>query len=162
MFAHAQVHRARQDRRGGIHVAIASVFTARYGARLDIPRFEKAVELAQVRATTLVQIAEQMEFLFTPDDDLEIEAASWEKLAKVEQAAAVLDAVIAHVETTEWTDEIDPRGAIEELGLKPGKVMHVVYTAIEGRSHGLPIFSAISMLGRESSLRRLRAARARL
>jgi glutamyl-tRNA synthetase len=143
--------------------AVLPFARTRYGDRLDIRRFEKAVELAQVRATTLVQIAEQMEFLFTPDDALVIETASWEKLAKVDQAASVLDAVIGYVEgIDEWSDEIDPRGAIEDLGLKPGKVMHVVYTAIEGRSAGLPIFSAISMLGRESSLRRLRAARARL
>ena len=43
------------------------------------PRFEAAVALAQERATTLVQIAEQMAFLFTPDDELEIDPASWEK-----------------------------------------------------------------------------------
>src|SRR5262249_19162708 len=122
--------------------AVLPFARTRYGTRLDIPRFEKAVELAQVRATTLVQIAEQMEFLFSSDDELVIDPASWEKLAKVERAADVLDAVIAYVEQCEWTDEIDPRGAIDELGLKPGKVMHVVYTAIEGRSAGLPIFSA--------------------
>jgi len=142
--------------------AVLPFARTRYGTRLDIPRFEKAVELAQVRATTLVQIAEQMEFLFTTDEELVVDPASWEKLLKLEEAPAVLDAVIGYVEQCEWTGEIDPRGVIEELGLKPGKVMHVVYTAIEGRSHGLPIFSAISMLGRESSLLRLRAARARL
>jgi hypothetical protein len=37
-----------------------------------------------------------------------------------------------------------------------------VYTAIEGRSQGLPLFASIGMLGRDSALRRLRAARARL
>jgi glutamyl-tRNA synthetase len=134
----------------------------RYGPRLDIPRYERAVELAQVRATTLVQIADQMAFLFTDDDDLDIDPASWEKLTRTDRAADVLDAVIAYVEQCEWSDEIDLRPAIEALGLKPTKVMHVVYTAIEGRSAGLPLFSSIAMLGRESSLRRLRAAHARL
>ena len=62
----------------------------------------------------------------------------------------------------DWTDEIDPRPAIEALGLKPGKVMHVLYTAIEGRGQGLPLFDSINLLGRESALYRLRAARARL
>ena len=62
----------------------------------------------------------------------------------------------------EWTDQIDPRPAIEALGIKPGKAMHVLYTAIEGRSQGLPLFDSIAMLGRDSSLNRLRAARARL
>ena len=142
--------------------AVLPFARASYGERLDIPRFEAAVKLAQVRATTLVQIADQMAFLFTADDELEIDPASWEKLIAVERAAEILDAVIAFVETCDWADEIDPRPAIEALGLKPGKVMHVLYTAIEGRGQGLPLFDSISMLGRESALHRLRAARARL
>ncbi|MDP9334342.1 MAG: glutamate--tRNA ligase [Actinomycetota bacterium] len=142
--------------------AVLPFARTRYGARLDIPRFEAAVRLAQLRATTLVQIADQMAFLFTPDDQLEIDPASWEKLTKVENVAAILDTVIEFVGDCDWTDEIDPRPAIEALGLKPGKVMHVLYTAIEGRSQGLPLFDSISLLRRESALNRLRAARARL
>ena len=142
--------------------AVLPFARTRYGARLDIPRFEAAVRLAQLRATTLVQIADQMAFLFTPDDQLEIDPASWEKLTKVENAAAILDAVIEFVRDCDWTDEIDPRPAIDALGVKPGKVMHVLYTAIEGRSQGLPLFDSISLLGRASALERLRAARARL
>jgi glutamyl-tRNA synthetase len=134
----------------------------RYGDRLDIRVFEKAVELAHERATTLVQIADQMRFLFTPDGELEIDPASFEKLTKADRAAEILDAVIELVEHCDWTDEIDPRPVIEALGLKPGKAMHVVYTAIEGRSQGLPIFASISLLGRASALHRLQAARARL
>jgi glutamyl-tRNA synthetase len=142
--------------------AVLPFARARYGERLDIPRFEAAVKLAQVRATTLVQIADQMVFLFTDDDDLETDPASWEKLVAVERAAEILDAVIQFVETCEWGDEIDPRPAIEVLGMKPGKVMHILYTAIEGRGQGLPLFDSISMLGRTSALHRLRAARSRL
>ena len=136
---------------------------ARYGARLDISRFERAVELAQERATTLVQIADQMAFLFAPDDELEIDSASWEKLQKVGQAPAILDAVIAYLETCAWdVDVIDLKAPIEALGLKAGKVMHVIYTAVEGRAAGLPVYDSIFLLGRESALRRLRAARAKL
>ena len=145
-----------------LQAAVLPFARARYGGRLDVPRFETAVELAQERATTLVQIADQMAFLFTPDDELEIDPASWEKLTKVEQAPAILDAVIDFVANCEWADEIDPRPAIEALGCKPGKVMHVLYTAIQGRAAGLPLFDSIALLGRESSLRRLRAARAKL
>jgi glutamyl-tRNA synthetase len=115
-----------------------------------------------VRSTTLVQIAEQMEFLFVGDTELVIDPASWEKLTKVERVTEILDAVIAFVETCEWTREIDPRPAIEALGIKPGKVMHVLYTAIEGRSQGLPVFDSIGLLGRESALIRVRAVRDRL
>ncbi|HTL83797.1 MAG TPA: glutamate--tRNA ligase [Acidimicrobiia bacterium] len=134
----------------------------RYGARLDIPRYEKAVALAQERATTLVQIADQMAFLFVEDDDLAIDDASWNKLLGVEMGPAILDAVIDLVASVEWSESIDVRPAIEALGLKAGKVMHVIYTSIEGRSAGLPLFPSIALLGRESALARLRAARARL
>jgi glutamyl-tRNA synthetase len=142
--------------------AVLPFARSRYGDRLEIPRFEAAVQLAQVRSTTLVQIAEQMEFLFTADDQLEIDPASWEKLTKVERVTDILDAVIAFVATCAWTREIDPRPAIEALGIKPGKVMHVLYTAIEGRSQGLPVFDSIGLLGRDSALTRLRAVRDRL
>jgi len=134
----------------------------RYGDRLDIPRYEAAVALAQQRATTLVQIADQMAFLFTADDDLDLDPASWDKARGVERAAEILDAVIAYVEQCEWSDAVDPRAAIEALGVKPGKVMHILYTAIEGRGQGLPLFDSISLLGRASALHRLQAARARL
>jgi len=139
--------------------AVLPFAVERYGPRLDIPRFERAVALAQERATTLVQIAEQMEFLFTSDEELALDSASWDKVARSESAAAVLDAVIAHVETVPWGDEIDLRPAIEALGLKPGKVMHIAYTAVEGRGSGLPLFPSIALLGRESTLVRLRRAR---
>jgi glutamyl-tRNA synthetase len=143
---------------------IAAVFPFardRYRDTLDIPRFERAVDLAHERATTLVQIADQMGFLFT--DDAEPDGPSWEKLTRVAEAPAILDAVIALVEGIDpWPDEVDVRPAIEALGCKPGKVMHVVYTAIEGRSAGLPLFPSIALLGREPALRRLRRARSSL
>ncbi len=135
----------------------------RYGARLDVPVFEAAVGLAQERATNLLQIAEQAEFLFTPDDDLVIDDASWEKVLKIEKVAQILDAAIAHVESCAWTLEgIDLRAAVDALGVKARKALPVVYAAIEGKTAGLPLFDAILLLGRDSALRRLRAARLRI
>src|SRR5438552_17616656 len=105
--------------------AVLPFARTQYGARLDIPRFEAAVRLAQLRATTLVQIADQMAFLFTPDDELEIDPASWEKLQKVEQAPEILDAVLAYVEPCAWDgDAIDLKAPIDALGVKAGKVTH--------------------------------------
>jgi glutamyl-tRNA synthetase len=136
---------------------------ARYGSRLDIPRFEAAVALAQARATTLVEIAEQAGFLFTPDAELAIDDAVWQKAAATERVGELYDAVRAHVEACDWTLEgIDPRPVVTELGLKVKPAMKALYTAIEGRESGLPLFDSILLLGRESSVARLRAARARL
>jgi glutamyl-tRNA synthetase len=135
----------------------------RYAAHLDVRVFERAVSLAQNRATTLVQIAEQAAFLFVPDANFVIDEKSWEKVLATERANDVLDSVIAYVERCEWGDEIDVRPAITEIGLQPNKrIMPILYTAVEGTSAGLPLFDAIALLGRERSLQRLRAARARL
>jgi glutamyl-tRNA synthetase len=136
---------------------------ARYADRLDIRKFETAVALAQERSTTLVQIADQAEFLFVPDDQFEVDAAAIESIAKLDRTVEVLDAVIAHIEQCAWThDAIDMRPVIEGLGLKPRTYMKMLYAAIEGRTAGLPLFESIEMLGRESALARLRALRDRL
>ena len=135
----------------------------RYGSRLDIPRFEAAVALAQARATTLVEIAEQAGFLFTPDAELAIDDAVWQKVAATDRVGELYDAVLAHLEACDWTLEaIDPRPVVTELELKVKPAMKALYTAIEGRESGLPLFDSMLLLGRESTVARLRAARARL
>ena len=143
--------------------AVRPFATARYGDRLDDATFARAVAIAQERATTLVQIVDQMDFLFVADGELVIGAASWEKLVATERVGAVLDGVIAHLGAVEWTLEaIDPRPTIEALGIKARKAMPALYAAIEGRHAGLPLFDSIELLGRARTLARLRAARDRL
>lgn len=152
-------------RRLPINELVAAVLPfarARYGDRLDIRDFERAVELAQERATTLVQIAEQAAFLFVPDDELVYDEKSLEKLKTTERANDVLEAVIDFLEIREWSDRIELQEPIAALGLKPGKVMGLVYTAVEGASSGLPLFESIGLLGKDRTMRRLRAARSLL
>ena len=135
---------------------------ARYGDRFDPAVFAQAVAIGQERAATTVQLVEQMDFLFV-DGALVIEDDAWAKIESTERAREVLDAVIAHVETCDWTvDAIDMRGAIEALGIKSRKAMPALYAAVEGRAQGLPLFDSIGLLGRDRALERLRAARARL
>ncbi len=135
----------------------------RYGDALDEATFAGAVAIAQERAKTLVQIAEQCDFLFASDDEFTIAPESWDRLVAADRVAEVLDAVIDHVEHCEWTvDAIDPREMLKALGMKPAKVLVAIYTAVEGRHAGLPLFDSIHLLGRERTLLRLRSARARL
>jgi len=109
-----------------------------------------------------VQIAEQAAFLFVPDDELVYDEKSLEKLHTTERANEVLDAVIAFLEKREWSDRIELQEPIAALGLKPGKMMGLVYTAVEGASSGLPVFESIGLLGKDRTLHRLRAARSLL
>jgi glutamyl-tRNA synthetase len=104
-----------------------------------------------------------MAFLFVDERDFVIAPDSWERLAGTDRVAEVLDAVIEHLETCDWTVvSLDPRPAIQALGIKPRKVMPALYAAVEGRHAGLPLFESMCLLGRERTLGRLRAARKRL
>jgi glutamyl-tRNA synthetase len=136
----------------------------RYGSRLDIRVFEEAVRLAQPRATTLVQIADQAAFLFVDDDEFTIDEAAWEKVVGAERISELLDALVDYVSTCEWTtDALDVRSVMKGLGIKPGKkTMPPLYAVFEGTTSGLPLFDSIHLLGRERALRRLRDARAKL
>lgn len=134
--------------------------TERFGGALPEDSLRALAAVGQERATTLVALADQM--AFAVPGPFAVDAEVWDAaLAKVERAGEVLDAVADHVAGCDWTVEAIGalRGAIEALGLKPGKVMKVVYVAIEGRPAGLPLFDSVHLLGRDESLARLRAAR---
>jgi len=135
----------------------------RFGAGIDRSVFGEALRIGQERAKTVGSLVDQMDFLFVDDAAFEIAPESWEKVVGTEQAAEILDAVAAHLESCEWTVEaIDLRPVLEPLGVKPRKALPAVYAAIEGRHAGLPLFDSIVLLGRGRSIARVRAARARL
>lgn len=133
------------------------------GEVLDVDLLRDALRLGQERAVTVGDLVRQADFLFVDDAEFTIAPESWERVEKAERVTEVFDAVIAHLETAEWTvDGVDPRGVIEGLGIKPRKAMPALYAAVEGRHAGLPLFDSIVLLGRDRVLARLRSARERL
>jgi glutamyl-tRNA synthetase len=132
----------------------------RWGDRVDRAMAREIAGVGQERAVTIVALVDQAEFLVTSEEDFAVDDEDWNAaLAKTERPAEVLQAVIAHLETCEWTVALtDVRPPIEALGIKPRKVMPLLYTAVEGHRSGLPLFDGIFMLGRERSLARLTAA----
>jgi glutamyl-tRNA synthetase len=149
--------------RADLVAAVLPFAREHYGARLDVPRFETAVGLAQSRARTLVEVAEQAEFLFVPDDEFVVGDEAWTKIAGTDRLGELLDAMRTHLSDCDWThDGIDPRELLRERDMKVKPSMKALYTVFEGRDSGLPLFESIELLGRESALRRVDAARARL
>ncbi len=76
----------------------------------------------------------------------------------------VLDAAIAALDPlADWTAE-DIQAAlkqalVEDMGIKPRLAFGPVRTAVSGRRVSPPLFESMVILGKESSLRRLRAFR---
>ena len=135
----------------------------RHGDRFDEERLVAGCALGHERATTLVSLAEQCGFLFAADTELAIDDESWRRLVGHDGAGELLAAATAHLERCDWSNEgVDLRPVVEAAGQKPRKAMHVFYSAIEGRAAGLPLWDSMVLLGRDSVLARIHAARSRL
>ena len=139
-----------------LEAAALPLARARFGDALDVAVLGRALELGQERATTLGALLDQADFLFIPDDEFTVSPEAWAGV-KTERVDDILAAVEDYL--AEHDGPVDLRDAIAALGLKPAKAMPAVYTAIEGRPAGLPLFDSIELLGRDRSLRRVRAAR---
>jgi glutamyl-tRNA synthetase len=131
--------------------------------RFDPALFAAAAPLAQTRIAVLGEIVEYVDFLFL--DEPVTDEASWAKAMK-ENAPALLDAAhAAFAAEPVWAAE-PLKAALERVGeqhgLKLGKTQAPVRVAVTGRSVGLPLFESLEVLGRERTLARLAAARARL
>ncbi|HEU4346505.1 MAG TPA: glutamate--tRNA ligase [Actinoplanes sp.] len=125
--------------------------------------FAAVAPLAQTRVAVLSEIVEYVDFLFL--DEPAHDEASWAKAMK-EGAGEILDAAAAAFGALgEWSAE-PLKAALEEVGLarglKLGKTQAPVRVAVTGRSVGLPLFESLEVLGRERTLARLAAARARI
>ena len=124
-----------------------------------------AVPLVQTRMTVLTEAVGMLGFLFVDDAALELEGASVAALP--DDAAATLSvAYDALVQFEHWT-AADIEGAlrvslVDGLGLKPKTAFTPVRVAVTGRRVSPPLFESMELLGRESSLSRLRSALSKL
>ena len=133
---------------------VGSELSARENEILDA-----AAPLVHERIGLLGEAAEMMEFLFKADDDIQIE----EKALKGMPAnlVEVVEASIAALEgIQDWNAESiqDALRAklIDELELKPRQAFGPARVAVSGKRVSPPLFESMEILGRESSLNRLR------
>ena len=137
----------------------------------DVPRpserelLTRVAPLVQERVTLLGEVPGLVAFLFTDDADLEIEADARGSLGS--DAAAVLDAGIAALEglddfTPAPIEEALRAALIDGLALKPRLAFGPLRVAVSGRRVSPPLFESMELLGKESTLPRLRALRATL
>ncbi|MCQ9352936.1 glutamate--tRNA ligase [Corynebacterium sp. 209RC1] len=125
-------------------------------------KFAIAAELVQTRIKTLSEAWGLLSFLVTADDALELDEKSAKKNLK-ETAVQPLEEGIAALEAVdEWNTaniEAALQGAlIEKLELKPRVAYGALRVGISGQAVSPPLFESMELLGKESTLNRLRAA----
>ncbi|MCD2110940.1 glutamate--tRNA ligase [Rhodococcus rhodochrous] len=138
----------------------------RIGADVDEALFRTAADLVQTRIVVLGDAWDLLKFLFVDEADFTLDEASAAKNLK-EDAAPVLDASVSALEgLSEWTtpeiEEALKSALIEGLELKPRKAFAPVRVAVTGSHISPPLYESMELLGRERTLARLRAGRARI
>jgi glutamyl-tRNA synthetase len=124
----------------------------------------------QERVATLAEAEGYVDFVHL--DEPAVDESAREKAMRDGRAAAMLDATIAGLESTEWTvDAVE--ATVRAAALAAGyvnaegnpqlaKAQAPVRVAVTGRGVGPPLWQSIVAVGKERVLHRLRAARARL
>ena len=123
--------------------------------------------LVQERMTLLGEAPGMLGFLFAADDAVAFEPEAVATLR--DDAPAALDAALAALEfvpadafTAEPVQLALRAAIVEGLGIKPRFAFAPLRTAVSGRRVSPPLFESMEILGKDSSLARLRALRATL
>ncbi|MPV38259.1 glutamate--tRNA ligase [Georgenia subflava] len=122
----------------------------------------RATPLVQERMTLLGEAPGMLGFLFRADADLVVEPDALKALRA--EAPQVLDAALGALEplgefTTAGVEAALREAVVEGLGIKPRLAFGPLRTAVTGRRVSPPLFESMEILGRESSLARLRSLR---
>ena len=126
---------------------------------------DAAAPLVQERMTLLGEAPGMLGFLFAADDAVLVEDDARAGLR--DEAAAVLERSAA---VLEGLDDFSPESQqealkavlVEEMGIKPRFAFAPLRVAVTGRRVSPPLFESMEILGKESSLARLRTLRASL
>jgi len=132
--------------------------------KFDTAKFAAMAELVQTRVQVLADVPSMVDFLFL--DEPVIDDAAWTKATKDAWARDVLVEMATACESCNEWNAANLKAALEAITesreLKLGKTQAPVRVAVTGRSVGPPLFESLEVLGRDSTLGRLRAAIARL
>jgi glutamyl-tRNA synthetase len=120
-----------------------------------------AAPLVQERSVVLGDAARMLRFLFVDGDGFTLDDDAAQKNLGAD-AVPVLEAALTGLDALpEWASgEIEESlraTLIEGLGLKPRKAFAPVRVAVSGRTVSPPLYESMELLGRDRSLRRLRA-----
>jgi glutamyl-tRNA synthetase len=140
--------------------SVGSVSATTENAAAGVPERSvalRAIELHRTRVRTTIEMGRALASYAA--DPADYEADGLKKNVKPETAAQ-LDALASRLEALpEWTaasTEAALRQTAEEAGVSAGKLIHPMRLALTGVTVGAPLFDVAALLGKETSLRRLK------
>ena len=144
------------------YLTAAGLFAAEGPTDAQLDLLIAAAPLTQERMVVLGEVVGMLGFLFVAPEDFALDPADAEKVLTPD-AAPVLEASIAALEALEGFDPDDIQAAlraalVDGLGIKPKFAFTPLRVAVTGRRVSPPLFESMELLGREETLRRLRAA----
>ncbi|MFC9440225.1 glutamate--tRNA ligase [Nocardia sp. NPDC057030] len=132
------------------------------GAEIDEKMFAAAAELVQTRIVVLSDAWELLRFLLAPAEQFAIDPTAGAKNLGADANQVLQSAIAALEPLTQWTtaaiEEALKTALIEDLGLKPRKAFAPVRVAVTGSHISPPLYESLELLGRDTSLARLRSA----
>ena len=134
-----------------------------WSSAVDYDRLSQVAPLVQERTRVLSEGPPQLDFFFleTP----EIDHSAWEKVMTTDEAPLILESAKIAFATLDWDVDVlheTLRAIGESHDMKLGKAQAPIRVAVTGRLVGPPLFESMHALGRETVLKRIAAARAKL
>lgn len=120
-----------------------------------------AAPLVQERCKTLGEAVDLVGFLVVDPGEFAVDPAAAAKVLTDDNRAVLADGLEALEALTDWTHpaiEAALRGVVERRELKLGKALAPFRVAVTGSTVSPPLFESMALLGRETTLARLREA----
>jgi len=137
--------------------------------REDDPNWQKhskdtyiysVLRLMKIRAKTLNELKETCSYFFADPQEYDHKAIA--KRWKDKSVNKLINNFITRLETiSSWSQkdlDISLRDTAQEMAVSAAKLIHPVRLALSGQSHGPGLFELIELLGKMTTLRRLRKA----
>jgi glutamyl-tRNA synthetase len=121
--------------------------------------FARMAEHVQTRVVTMADVAPMVDFLFLAEPA--IDEGAWSKTMALEFAPALLRDAIEAFATVDFVAaelKVALEAIGERYGQKLGKAQAPVRVAVTGRTVGPPLMESLEVLGRDETVRRMRAA----
>ena len=144
---------------------LARPFLSMYDlSEMSEENYEKMIEVTREPITILSDLVNDVKYFFGQDAEIEPDVQT--KILDSEDGQKVLRYVVDN-ELDKWDFEdseklheqlADLRAYFKEQGIKPKETMWAIRAAVTGRTHGADMVAILQILGKERSVRRIKAA----